>query len=110
MLTPYTERQKTMIVNNVIKAVKDPEKLSKQGYKYLYLCSGFIAHYNHHGFIGHYREPGKLFCDLVEYERWNKWENFRPNDQDYEYYRSKADIYSRIYKTLIKKGFKNAIC
>jgi len=108
MLIPYTERQKTMIVNNVIKAVKDPEKLSKQGYKYLYLCSGFIAHYNHHGFIGYYREPGKLFCDLVEYERWNKWENFRPNDQDYEYYRSKADIYSRIYKTLIKKGFKNA--
>jgi hypothetical protein len=42
MLTPYTERQKTMIVNNVIKAVKDPDKLSKQAYKYLYLCSGFM--------------------------------------------------------------------
>lgn len=109
MLTPYTERQKSMIVSNVLKAVKDSTKLSQQGYKYLYLCSGFIAHYDRHGFIAYYREKGKLFFDIIEYQRWNKWENFKPSDTDYQYYQSKADIYNRIYKTLTAKGFKNAI-
>ena len=101
MLTPYTERQKTMIVNNVIKAVKDPAKLSKQAYKYLYLCSGFIAHYNHAGFIGHYRW-NNLGADIVQFADWNEWRNFTPNDRDYEYYKSKADIYNRIINSLIK--------
>jgi hypothetical protein len=102
MLTPYTERQKTTIVNNVVRAVKNPDKLSKQAYKYLYLCSGFIAHYNHAGFIAHYREPGKLFFDILQRHNWNKWENFRPADNDYFYYRSKADIYNRIVYFLTK--------
>ena len=101
MLTPYTERQKTMIVNNVIKAVKDPEKLSKQGYKYLYLCSGFIAHYNHAGFIGHYRW-NSLRGDILHFADWNEWRNFKPGDQNYEYYKSKADIYNRIVYFLTK--------
>jgi hypothetical protein len=101
MLTPYTERQKTMIVNNVIKAVKDPEKLSKQGYDFLYLCSGFIAHYNRKGFIGHYRW-NSLGGDILHFADWNEWRNFTPNDQNYEYYKSKADIYNRIVDSLTK--------
>lgn len=103
MLKPYTERQKTTIVNNVIKAVKDPDKLSKQAYKYLYLCSGFIAHYNHAGFIGHYRW-NSLRGDILHFADWNEWRNFKPGDQNYEYYKSKADIYNRIVDSL-KKGF-----
>ena len=102
MLTPYTERQKTMIINNVIKAVKDPEKLSKQGYDFLYLCSGFIAHYNRNGFIGHYRW-NSLRGDILHFADWNELRNFKPGDQNYEYYKSKADIYNRIVDSL-KKG------
>jgi hypothetical protein len=101
MLTPYTERQKTMIVNNVIKAVKDPEKLSKKGYDFLYLCSGFIAHYNKNGFIGHYRW-NSLRGDILHFADWNEWRNFKPGDQNYEYYKSKADIYNRIVDSLTK--------
>lgn len=101
MLTPYTERQKTMIVNNVVKAVKDAAKLSKQAYKYLYLCSGFIAHYDHAGFIGYYRR-NSLVNDIVKFADWNEWRNFTPNDRDYEYYKSKADIYNRIINSLTK--------
>jgi hypothetical protein len=99
MLTPYTEKQKTMIVNNVLKAIDDPAKLSKQAYKYLYLCSGFIAHYNHSGFIGHYRW-NSLRGDILYFAGWNEWRNFTPADRDYEYYASKADIYNRIVNAI----------
>ena len=54
-LTPLTERQKTLIVNNVVKAVKNIDTLNETGYRYLYLASGFIAHYDLHGFIDFYR-------------------------------------------------------
>ena len=48
-LTPLTERQKTLIVNNVVKAVKNIDSLNQTGYRFLYLSSGFIAHYDLHG-------------------------------------------------------------
>lgn len=89
-----------MIVNNVLKAINDPSKLSKQAYKYLYLCSGFIAHYNHQGFISYYNREGKLKNDLLDNARINQWHNFTPNDRDYQYYQSKARIYNRIINTI----------
>jgi hypothetical protein len=99
MITPYTERQKSMIVSNVIKAVKDPDKLSKQAYKYLYLCSGFIAHYDHGGFISYYQRHS-LKADILRFRDSNQWKNFTPNDRDYQYYQSKADIYNRIIQSM----------
>jgi hypothetical protein len=100
MLLPYTEKQKTMIVNNVIKALNDPAKLSKQAYKYLYLCSGFIAHYDHMGFISYYSRTGKLERDIVEFASCNQWKNFSQADRDFQYYQSKADIYNRILNAI----------
>jgi hypothetical protein len=100
MLTPYTERQKTMIVNNIIKAIDAPYKLSKQAYKYLYLCSGFIAHYNHQGFMVYYCRQGKLKEDILNFAQCNQWRNFTAADKDYQYYQSKADIYNRIVQSI----------
>lgn len=100
MLKPYTARQSTMIVNNVVKACKDPSKLSKQAYKYLYLCSGFIAHYNHGGFIGYYSREGKLREDILRFKDSNQWTNFKPEDRDYYYYQSKAWIYNSIVNAI----------
>jgi len=94
-LIPLTERQKTLIVNNVVSAVKDINKLNQTGYKYLNLCSGFIAHYNLHGFISHYQDYD-LKRDILDNVTINKWLNFRPGDTNYEYYRSKADVYAQI--------------
>ena len=99
MLTPYTERQKSMIVSNVIKAVKDPAKLSKQAYRYLYLCCGFIAHYDHGGFISYYQRHS-LKADILRFRDSNQWKNFTPHDRDYQYYKSKADIYNRIVNSI----------
>ena len=95
MLKPYTERQKTIIVNNVVKASKDITKLNKTGYKFLYLASGFIAYYNLYGFIAYYQEYD-LKQDLIHNQRQNQWSNFKPGDLNYDYYMSKADIYNKI--------------
>jgi len=99
MLTPYTSRQQSMIVSNVMKAVDNPAKLSKQAYKYLYLCSGFIAHYDHGGFISYYQRHS-LKADILRFRDSNQWKNFTPHDRDYQYYKSKADIYNRIVNSI----------
>jgi hypothetical protein len=94
-LAPLTERQKTLIVSNVVKACKNIDNLNKTGYKYLYLCSGFIAHYDLYGFIASYTGE-TLKRDILSYAGQNQWKNFRPGERDYDYYMSKADVYNRI--------------
>ena len=90
-----TERQKTLIVNNVVKSVKNIDNLNKTGYNFLYLCSGFIAHYDMYGFIAEYSDRS-LKQDIISYAGQNQWRNFRPGEQNYEYYSAKADVYNRI--------------
>ena len=98
-----TEKQKSLIVNNIVKACDDIEKLNGTGYKYIYLASGFIAHYNLNGFKGYYT-GSSLSRDILDHENSNRWNNFREGDQNYHYYKSKADIYSRICSKLRNKA------
>lgn len=100
-LTPLTERQKVLIVNNVVKACKNIDNLNKTGYKFLYPASGFIAHYDLYGFIVAYSNPGKLKRDIVNNAGQNQWRNFRPGERDYDYYMSKADVYNRILARIV---------
>jgi hypothetical protein len=95
----YTQHQVKRIVNNVVAACKDITKLNKQGYRYLYLCNGFIAHYNLGGFIGHY-DGGSLLNDIIDYKKYNQWNNFRQGDQNYDYYMQKKEIYNKICEAL----------
>ena len=90
-----TERQKTLIVNNIVKATKDITKLNKVGYNFLYLAYGFIAHYNMLGFIAHYKCSDLTF-DILGYRAMNQWSNFNVEDQNYDYYMEKKEIYDRI--------------
>jgi hypothetical protein len=99
-LTPLTERQKTLIVNNVVKACKDITSLTKTGYNFLYLASGFIAHYDLNGFIDFYSYVN-LKNDIVGFAGQNQWKNFRPGERDYEYYMAKADVYNRILARIV---------
>lgn len=99
-LTPLTERQKTLIVNNVIKACKDITQLNKTGYNFLYLASGFIAHYNLYGFIDFYSNTS-LKNDIISFAGQNQWNNFRPGERDYEYMMAKKDVYNRILKAIV---------
>lgn len=95
-LTPLTERQKALIVSNVVKACKNIDNLNKTGYKFINLCSGFIAHYDLYGFISAYSEPNSLKRDIISYAGQNQWSNFRPGERDYEYMMAKKDVYNRI--------------
>lgn len=99
-LTAYTERQKSVIVKNVVRAVENIDSLNSSGYKFLNLCSGFIAHYDLQGFIANYSDYS-LKRDLISYAGANQWKNFRPGDKDFEYYQSKADIYNRILAEIV---------
>lgn len=94
-MTPLTERQKTLIVSNVVKAVKNIDNLNKTGYNFVYQCSGFIAHYDLYGFISSYTGES-LKRDLISYAGQNQWNNFRPGERDYDYMMAKKDVYNRI--------------
>lgn len=95
MLKLYTERQKVLIINNVIKACKDINQLNSTGYKFLYLSNGFIGHYDLNGFISCYRNHS-LMNDIMEFQSFNQWNNFKENDPYYSYYMDKKDIYNKI--------------
>jgi hypothetical protein len=105
MLKIKTDRQITLIVNNIVVACKDITKLNKTGYDFIYLASGFIAHYNLHGFIAHYQEHN-LSADIVRNLKGNRYLNFRPGDENYDYYHQKADIYLAIADKLGEKMIK----
>ena len=98
-LEAITERQSTLIVSNVLRACSNIEKLNGTGYKFINLASGFIAHYNLNGFIDYYTH-NSLKADILANARMNQWNNFRPGDQNYDYYMSKARIYARIVEGL----------
>jgi hypothetical protein len=99
-ITPLTPRQQTMIVNNVVKAVKQgSNNLNKTGYNFLYLASGFIAHYNLSGFQAHYQQHS-LKRDILTNHHANLWTNFHPTDANFEYYKSKAVVYQRIVNAI----------
>ena len=101
-LEPKTKATMVRIVNNVTKVIKtgNIELLSKQAYNYLYLCCGFIAHYNWNGFKAYYADTALLKADILANEESNKWRNFRPGDKDYEYYHNKALIYAAIVNAI----------
>jgi len=99
-MTPLTERQKTLIVNNVVKACKNIDNLNRTGYNFVYQASGFIAHYDLYGFIASYTGQS-LKRDIVSFAGQNQWNNFRPSDCGYEYYMSKKDVYNRILKAIV---------
>lgn len=102
MIEPLTERQKSLIVNNIVKACSDINALNKTGYKFIYLANGFIAHYNLGGFRDYY-SWNDLRWDLLKNKGANQWNNFAPSDENYAYYMSKKDVYNRIIKKLTNK-------
>ena len=99
-MTPLSERQKTLIVNNVVKACNNIDNLNKTGYNFLYLCSGFIAHYNLFGFIANYTGQS-LKRDIISFAGQNQWNNFRPGERDYDYYMAKKEVYNRILREIV---------
>ncbi len=95
-LTLKTPRQVSLIVNNVVAACGDIEKLNKTGYNWIMQAQGFIAHYDLWGFRVAYERSGSLARDIMRNVSINQWNNFHPSDRDYAYMMQKRDIYNRI--------------
>ena len=80
------------IINNLKKIfeTKDIGLLTKPTYNFLYLTSGFIAHYDKHGFQCHYRNVDDLIRDLKssnDIERPQYYlSSFFQNDDHSKYY------------------------
>jgi len=98
-IAPISEKDQALTVKNVLAACKDIHKLNKRGYNFLYLASGFIAHYNLLGFIDYY-EYNSLANDIKLYASMNQWNNFRPGEENYEYYMTKKAVYNKIIEGL----------
>jgi hypothetical protein len=84
-------------------------KMNRSGYGFIYLASGFIAHYNMFGFQQHYGEQDRknyleygdmtrLALEILDNVEPNKWLNFRAGEENYNYMMQKADIYRQIYE------------
>lgn len=107
-IDPLTSRQIAMIVGNIRKVMttRNSKNLSKQAYNFLYLASGFIAHYNLYGFQGAYEDVGQLALEILDNKDNNQWGNFREGEDFYDYYMSKKDCYNAICKMLEDLGYK----
>lgn len=99
-MTPLTQRQKQLIAKNILDACKDINKLNKTGYNFLSVAFGFIAHYGLNGFKAYYSEHN-LQHDIERNARQNQWHNFRPGENNYDYYMSKRDCYNMILGGLV---------
>lgn len=102
-LTPISYHAGSMIVANIRRVVKEQNGnlLSQQAYRFINLCSGFIAHYNLFGFRAVYEDGVSLGEALLKVKHQNQWNNFRPGEKDYAYYMSKRDVFNRICKMLV---------
>jgi hypothetical protein len=98
-IAPLTAKQQQLIVSNIVKACKDINKLSKSGYNFIYLASGFIAHNDINGFIAAH-DDGSLKRKIKENARFNMWSNFREGETNYEYYMSKKAVYQAIMEKI----------
>lgn len=101
-MKPYTTRQKALIVNSFrrIFQTNDINNLTPTAYKYIYLASGFIAHYNLYGFHDAYQNVSDLKRDILNNHQANRWSNFYPGEAHFEYYKSKGEIYGEIVRLL----------
>lgn len=105
MLTSYTEKQKKLIISNLLAACKDIKKLNSTGYKFISNANGFIAHYDIYGFKAHYEEQGSLKAAIEANASSNMYRNFREGERDYEYYMSKKDIYLALLGSFVANEF-----
>jgi hypothetical protein len=101
-IQPITDKEQELICKNVVAACRDISKLNKRGYGFLYLASGFIAHFNLDGFKDAFGNGDALRRAILANQNNNQWGNFRIGERNAEYYFSKRDTYNRICAALAR--------
>lgn len=100
MLKPLSEVEVSRIVTNALEACKDIHKLSREGYKWISLRAGFIAHFSLEGFMSDYENSQNLRENILANEHHNTRFNRSPKDKDYPYYKQVSEMYGRITNEL----------
>lgn len=104
-LKPYNSKA---IVNNIELVFKtgDIQKLNNPSYKFIYLLSGFIAHYNLNGFQSAYSDLRVFAQDLLygcsEEEERRSVDGWGIDRYGKEYCQSEADAIRGIREVVIK--------
>jgi hypothetical protein len=95
-IEPYNREEEQKIVADFVRAAGDINSMTNRAYNFLYLASGFIAHFDKYGFTEHYEEPGSLKKDILYHQRDNQWDNFCQGEENYDYYMQKKKIYNAV--------------
>ena len=99
------------ILNNLESIFKsgDSSKMTKATYNFLYLMSGFIAHYNQGGFMDYYADVRDLLNDILRSSDIGRPDYYREDfftgeskELQADYYISKAETYKQL-KPLAEK-------
>ena len=100
MLKPFEPQHAVRIVDNILDACKDITRLSVDGYRWISIRAGFIAHYNKEGFITDYQTSQNIRDNILVYEHANIHCNRSVTDIEYPYYQQQCDMYARILDNL----------
>jgi hypothetical protein len=103
---PYNSSYIAKNLESVYKS-GDITKLSKASYNFLYLMSGFIAHYNLYGFQDHYQDLRDLSQDILNSMDINDPEReirdpWFAGQYGVEYCQSKVDTLKAIKEVVLK--------
>lgn len=95
-IKPIEAQQADRITNNILDACKDITRLSEEGYRWLRLRAGFIAHHTREGFISDFQHSLHLYENILAYEFANVCCNRSPDDPDYRYNKQQCEMYATI--------------
>ncbi len=95
------------VYNNIVNILEtgDIKKMRKNTYNFLYLTSGFIAHYNQGGFMDYYQDVEQLRDDLlassdIKNPGYYLESFFTDKPEQADYYKSNAELLKKLSKYL----------
>ncbi len=98
MLTMYIDETKNRIIKNVVKVIRsnDINKLSKESFKYISCCCGFMHFNDYIKFMNYFSNTERLRVKLLMYTGLN----FEHVDFEYgfigKYFAQREDMYKQI--------------
>jgi hypothetical protein len=106
MIHPFEQDKTARIVKNILAACRDISLLSQEGYRWMNLRAGFIAHYDMEGFIEEYQTCQNLRDNILVNQIHNTSCNRSRKDRDYLYYLQQCEMYQQIVEQLLAEPQK----
>jgi hypothetical protein len=106
MIHPLEKDKSLRVMNNILAACRDITCLSLEGYRWIHLRAGFIAHYDLEGFIEEYQTCRNLRDNILANQIHNTCCNRSRKDRDYPYYLQQCEMYQQIVEQLLAEPEK----